>query len=352
MHVPGRRENARSVSPPARHEGPNRSHRAAPCRDHPGPGVVADPLRRLAGRGDFRRHHHYDRRIPRARASQQRTRAGEYRPPASPSLRPAVRGLRHARRRRDLPAADFRHRLGEGIPETCRKLRSARDPEIQGGRSVLSRRHLHLRFQWRHGQLVAAAAGACPQHFRAGLLQELQIRFAIAVHSDRVGPQLSHRQSEFRHRPSLARRRRHLPRRDDAAHQPRQLRKILRFRRARNRRRHLDVSCRRHPAGALSAGRRPDRPEFREGTAAAAGPGAGHPADATRTKPDRPDGQAGIRSPARALLGRGGRDQHGYRRARRLARTNQVPGHRGDAGCGGDRADSVPHHQADNPAKP
>ena len=99
---------------------------------------------------------------------QQRARAGEHRPPAGPSLRPAVRGLRHARRRRDLPAANFRHRLGEGIPETCRKLRSARDPEVQGGRPVLSRRHLHLRFQRRHDQLVAAAAGATSSTFPSG----------------------------------------------------------------------------------------------------------------------------------------------------------------------------------------
>ena len=77
-----------------------------------------------------------------------------------------------------------------------------------------------------------------------------------------------------------------------------------------------------------------------------------HPADAARTKPDRPDGQAGFCSPARPLLGRRGRDQHGYRRARRLARTNPVPGHRGNAGCGGDRADPVPDHQADHPAEP
>ena len=43
---PGRRENARSVSPHAGHEGPNRSHRATPCRDDPRPGAVADALRR------------------------------------------------------------------------------------------------------------------------------------------------------------------------------------------------------------------------------------------------------------------------------------------------------------------
>ncbi len=168
MHVPGRRENARSVSPPAKHEGPNGSHRAAPCRDGPGAGAVADALRRLAGRGDLRRHHHDGRPIPRARARQQRARTGEHRPPARPSLRPAIRGFRHARRRRDLPAANFRHRLGQGVPATCRKRRSARDPEIQGGRPVLSRRHLHLRFQRRHDQLVAVAAGTRPQHFRGG----------------------------------------------------------------------------------------------------------------------------------------------------------------------------------------
>ena len=82
-------------------------------------------------------------------------------------------------------------------------------------------------------------------------------------------------------------------------------------------------------------------------------PGARHPADAARAKPDRPDRTgSGSAAPLATLFGRGGRDQHGCRRARRLARANPVPGHRGNAGGGGDRPDPVPDHPADHPAEP
>ena len=122
-----------------------------------------------------------------------------------PSLRPAIRGLRHHRRRRDLAAADFRHRLREDFrkrmssPEAHEILRSkAGVLSYLGDISIFDVKR-------RHDQLVAAVAGAGPQHLRAGLFQDLQIRSAIAIDADRVGPQLFHRQPELHHCPPAER---------------------------------------------------------------------------------------------------------------------------------------------------
>ena len=126
MHIPGRRGNARSLSIRAEHQLRDPGGRTASGRDDPGAGAVADLLRRASGRGDLRRHDHDDRRIPRARAGQQRARAEECGPAAHPSLRRTIRGLRRHRGRCDRALTRFRHRFTcavqvPGCKRRCRK---------------------------------------------------------------------------------------------------------------------------------------------------------------------------------------------------------------------------------------
>ena len=101
--------------------------------------------------------------------------------------------------------------------------RSPRDPAIPGQRVVLPGRHFDFRHRRRDHQLVAIGAGAGAQHFRPYLLSNLQIQPAGISDIDRGGPEPAHRQPEYRHCPPAQRSKRNLSRRDDAAHQPRQL---------------------------------------------------------------------------------------------------------------------------------
>jgi hypothetical protein len=152
--------NAGSVSRHGGQNGKGHGHRPIPCRDDAQPGAVADPLRGVAGYRDPGRHHHDGRRIPRACSVEQRARIGKHCPAADPSLRPAVRGFRYDRRRRDLPTCDFEHRFVGGIQRTDVEPEGTRDLELQSRRGVLSRRYLHFRFEWRHDHLVETVAGS------------------------------------------------------------------------------------------------------------------------------------------------------------------------------------------------
>ena len=136
-----------------------------------------------AGRGDHRSAPSMMVGEFRERAlGQQRARAGKYRAAAHPSLRPAVRGLRHHRRRRDLPDADLPR---SPRPRTFRdqdvERRGASDAEVQGQRAVLYRRRHDLRCRRQADQFVGGLAGAGRQHLRRGLFQDLQIEPAIGV---------------------------------------------------------------------------------------------------------------------------------------------------------------------------
>ena len=145
-------------------------------------------------------------------------------------------------------------------PETFRERMSSldgpRDPAVQSRRAVLSRRHLHLRFERRDDQLVADRCRLPAVNISARAYFET---FKSDPRSPSVltrgSSQPYQRQSEHRHCPSAERRRRGVSRRDDTAHQPLQLREILCFRRAGTGRGDLDVPCRRDPDGALSARR-------------------------------------------------------------------------------------------------
>ena len=223
MHILGRRGNARSLSIRAEHQLRDPGGRTASGRDDPGAGAVADLLRRASGRGDLRRHDHDDRRIPRARAGQQRARAEECGPAAHPSLRRTIRGLRRHRGRCDRALTRFRHRFTCAVQVPGCKRRCAGNPQVQGRRAVLSRGYFNFRLRRPDHQLVKAVTAAFPQHFIPLVLSGVQIRPTSACDHDRGGSEPDQRQSQYRHCPSADRVERSLSRCDDAAHQSRQL---------------------------------------------------------------------------------------------------------------------------------
>ena len=106
------------------------------------------------------------------------------------------------------------------------------------------------------GNLInASAAWPAPPVNVAGprLLQDLQVRPAIAGDAGRAGLQPHHRRLDHGDRAQGHRAERRIPRRHRPRHRTRQLRKILRNRSARTRRRHRHAPPRRHAARPLSA---------------------------------------------------------------------------------------------------
>ena len=303
----------------------------------------------------FARHHHDGRRIPRARAGQQRARTGKHRAAAHPSLRSAVRGLQHHRRRCDRPAADFRLRLREGISGSASS--SAEAHEILRSKAgVLSYLGDISIFDsngdiinWSRPLPTPALNISERAYFKTFKFEprspSVLTEAVRSLLTGNLNTVIAHR---------LTRRRRCLPRRDDAAHQSRQLREILCVRRARDGRRHFDVSCRRHPAGALSAASMQligQKFASRRRCCSVSWTRAASRRCACKARSTRRTG-SDPRPRSAALPGHRRRDQHDCRRAGRLARANQVPGQRGNAVGIGDRADPVPDHPPDHPAEP
>ena len=262
-------------------DAPDRGNRAAAnaCVDPARSGALAGPERRLAGRGHHDRHGGHGQRIPRARAQQQRARAGKYRAAAHPALRPAVRGLRDHKHQPDRPDAVFRDGLARDLQEPDVDTRRAPGAEIQGQRAVLYRRRQHLRCGRNADQFVGTMAGTRRRHRRPGLFQILQIEPPINAGPGRTGSQYLYRRLDHGDRPSPERSRRGISGRDVAADRPCQFRKILRVRRARKGRRDCPVPPRWNDAGAASSCRFDDREEIQDRAAAGQGSGRGWPSD-------------------------------------------------------------------------
>ena len=232
-----------------------------------GPVLWLTALRRAAGRGDLRRHHHDGRRIPRARAGQQRARTGEHRAAARPgtsisnSTIPTTLAADVISQLHVSGVASRRERSGSG----CRALTRMRSCGAKVGVLSYLGDIAIYNADGRSDQLVAAAAGtrainisdARATSRRSNPIRDRAGHLAEAVRSlidGKLNTVIAHR---------LSGEERHLPRRDDAAHRPRQLREILCVRGARPGCRDLHVPSRRQDAGALSACRRADRQEFR-----------------------------------------------------------------------------------------
>ena len=202
--------------------------------------------------------------ISRARDAKRRTRTGKHRAVAGPSFRSAAgRFHRHPERtcRRKFSSRKW-HRL-----TAFRWQMSTREMHevlrAKSRRAFRRRRHQCVRCRRNVDQFVRALAGAGYQHRRSSLLQGFQIRHSNHAGSDRTGARpLRRRLGNRRRSPGDRAERASFSGVVTRADHARELREILRFPGARERRRDFDVSSRRNTAGALSACRGDDRAEF------------------------------------------------------------------------------------------
>ena len=224
-----------SVSRHGGQNGKGHGHRPTPCRDDARPGAVADPLRALlvaailAGTvmmvGEFRE---------RALANSERE--------LENTVLLLTRHFDQQFEDSDTIAADMISQMR--FRASLRRRHSGNGCRARGAHEILSSKAGVLSYlgditifdsngdmiTWSRPLPAPAVNISGPSLFR-----DFQVRPAITIGAERGSSEPYHRQSEHRHCPSADRRRRGVPRRDDTAHHPLQLREILCVRRARDR---------------------------------------------------------------------------------------------------------------------